>query len=114
MGSLSKQVVLVRAADTRACVCMGMYVCVHVPRSLKNLDGPIACCLLELFFKKNVDCFMGMNVCVICWDEIFIMRYNLQACMCWEWEGCLNTSHQYHFSALPLTGISVPSEEITV
>lgn len=53
MGSLSKQAVLVkgrlRAADTRACVCTGMCVCVHVPSSLKSLDGPIACCLLELF-----------------------------------------------------------------
>lgn len=39
-----------RAADTRACVCTAMYVCVHVPRSLKSLDGPIiACRLLELF-----------------------------------------------------------------
>lgn len=93
-------------------------MCVHVPRSLKSLDGLIACCLLELFiyfyFLENVDCFVGMNVCVTCWDEIFIIGCNLQACMCWGWESCLNTSHQYHFSALPLTGISVTSEEITV
>lgn len=53
------------------------------------------------------------NVCVICWDKIFIIGA-LQACMCCGWEGCLNTSHQYHFSALPLTGIRVLSEEITV
>lgn len=37
MGSLSKQVVLVsgrpRAADTRACVCMGVCVCVCVPQA---------------------------------------------------------------------------------
>ena len=68
-------------------------------------------------FLVNVDCLMsplGTNVCVICWDEIFIIGHNPQACMCSGCEGCLNTSHQYHFSAFQLTGISIPSEEITV
>lgn len=48
------------------------------------------------------------------------MKYSVfgdhQACMCWGaggWKGCLNTSHQYRSSAMPPTGISVPSEEIT-
>lgn len=53
----------------------------------------------------------GTNVCATRWDEIFISGYNLRACMCWGCEAC---SHQYHPSALPLTGISIPSEEITV
>lgn len=57
---------------------------------------------------------LGTHVSVICWDEIFIIE-DLQACMCWRCVCvCLNTSHQYHSSALPLTGIRVPSEEITV
>lgn len=47
------------------------------------------------------------------------MKYSLRdiifrACVCRRCECCSNTSRQYHFSASPLTSISVPSEEINV
>lgn len=64
----------------------------------------------RMFFTSQ----LGLNVCVRCWDEIFITGYNLQACVSWRSECRLNTFHQYNFSALPLTGISVPSKEVNV
>lgn len=35
-------------------------------------------------FLENVDCFMSelrLSVCVICWDEIFMIRDSLKACV---------------------------------
>lgn len=87
MGSLSKQVVSVRGwlrGSRYKGVCLQGYVHVNVPKSLISLDGPKACCLRELF-KENVGCFMSqleLDVCVICWAEIFIISDGLEACMC--------------------------------
>lgn len=85
-------------------VCVCLCVCVCVCARVK----------LKFGWARSKLSQLGTNVCVTRRDEIFITGYNLQACMCWRCERCLNTSHQYHFPALPLTGISVPSEEINV
>lgn len=124
MGSLSKQVVLVRgwlrAASSRACICMGIHACVCA----KKLDMSIVFCLLKGFFFNYFYSFYFLkhgllHISTGGYVLGYMLPWNitgdsLLASMCWGWDGCLSTSHQYHFSALPLAHIRALSEDITV